>query len=238
MRNRAILLLALFCAVPALADYEGTLIVTLPPGAPMTELRGAVHFKKGRMRMDYTEPMQMSVLHDMSGKTTQLFPKTLTYSEMDVSKAGGSTSAAQQFPICSDFSDAEKCFAQMGFTRDGTERVNGYDCDVYRRDVEKDGKSMHVKMWRPSKIKYMVFVRQTLEQAAVGKAPSGGKGFAMQINIPDLKEKAQPDSLFAIPADYKKSQGFGMSGQRPTPEQMEAMKKQMQEAQNKKGTTP
>ncbi len=80
----------------------------------------------------------------------------------------------------------------------GREKVNGWDCDKYK--IIYHDKSMGTGIhWISKKLNYPIKFEM-----------KGASGFTVLTQYKNIKEQKLPDSLFEIPADYKKMSMPGM----------------------------
>src|SRR5262249_10200036 len=139
----------------------------------------------------------------------------------------------------------------------GNEKINGYDCvhavvtnTAHGGDDTDVWTNKSIADWS-ALLKVMAHGGQTNDSMMQALKEVGADGFivklvhkdprsqqAMVMELDKIEKKAPPDSIFQIPADYKKAEGgFGMSPetqkklqeqmQRMTPEQREKLMKAM-----------
>jgi len=193
---------ALLGASPALADWsaDATTKVSPQPGQkPPPDIKGKVFGRKGMLRMDTQLPGQpgttpgMSVLFDFERRTgttlmhAQKVASVRSLDELPMKLPLSCTGKAQ---------DYDACFLEQGYKKTGTEKVNGHPSAVYEGTVPgMDGKPVRQKMWRPTDLAEVPYVRaQTFNP----------DGHVTEINLTHVQQGKQPDSLFAIPPDYRK----------------------------------
>lgn len=193
---------ALVVATPAFADWsaDSTTKITLPAGqkAPPPSV-GKLYGRKGLLRMDTQIPGQpnapgMSIIFDFekrTGTTLMHAQKVATERSLDdlpVKLPGSCTGKTQ---------DYDACFQQQGYKKVGTEKVNGQPTTVYEGTTPgMDGKDARQKVWRPTNLPDVPYVRaQTL----------GEDGGMTEVTLTNIQQGPQPDSRFAVPADYRKT---------------------------------
>jgi outer membrane lipoprotein-sorting protein len=178
-----------------------------------------------------TEAMGMVIITN-GDKNYQIFDDTKKYVVMDVEEY------KEQNPMA-DVDDFEEFVEKNDMKKVGTEKVNGYKCDVYEGSVAyiPEQPAMGMKIWYSPKLDYPVKTESQMP------APMSGTAVSTLENIEIGK---QPRSLFEIPAGYTQAQsmqdamgmgGFSMpsggegvgAGEMPSQEQMDQMMKMMQE---------
>jgi hypothetical protein len=232
---------ALLVASPALADWtaDATTKVSAPPGQKAApgqkappEMKGRIYGRKGLLRMDSQVPappqgpaMNMSILFDFEKRTgttlmhAQKVASVRNLDELPVKLPGSCTGKTQ---------DYDACFLEQGYKKTGTETVNGHATTVYEGSpASVDGKPMRQKVWRPTDLPEVPYVRAQTFSA---------DGQVTELNLTHIQEGKQPDSLFTIPADYRKMEGppmgAPMGGLKPedfkgkTPEQIQELIRQ------------
>ncbi|MBI3542289.1 MAG: DUF4412 domain-containing protein [Deltaproteobacteria bacterium] len=177
------------CAGLARADWQGDIQMKAPrAGAP--EMSGKAFGKLGAMRMDMESPQgKMSAITDWKArKVWMLMHARKMVMEHGMDRAG------VDLPHCTS-DDIDTCLTREGFKKTGSETVNGHPCAIYEADRETEGRKSHHKLWRPTDLKEVPFVRA---------AHSGGNGETGQVDLLNAKVVAALDaSLFTPPADYK-----------------------------------
>ncbi|MCP3139711.1 LolA family protein [Pyxidicoccus xibeiensis] len=192
---------SLLVASPALADWtaEATTTVTSQKAGQKTPppMKGKMYGRKGLLRMDAQLPGQpgapgMSILFDFEKRTgttlmhAQKLASVRSLDDLPMRLPGACTGKAQ---------DYDACFKQQGYKKVGTEKVNGHATTVYEGTPPgMDGTAMRQKIWRPTDLAEVPYVRaQTFSEQGV-----------TEVNLTGIQEGPQPDSRFAIPADYQK----------------------------------
>ncbi len=208
---------ALLVATPALADWSAETTTKLTPPAGQKappDMKGKVYGRKNLLRMDAQVPGQpvmaqgMSILFDFEKRTgTTLIHARKLASERNL----------DELPVKLPFSctgktqDYDACFLEQGYKKTGTEKVNGHAATVYEGTVPGlEGKPMRQKMWRPTDLPEVPYVRaQTF-------GPDGG---VTEVNLTNIQQGQQPDALFKVPADYQSlgasPMGVPMGGLKP-----------------------
>ncbi|WP_164017627.1 hypothetical protein [Pyxidicoccus trucidator] len=204
---------ALLVATPALADWSAeatTKVVPQPGQKPPPATQGKVYGRKLMLRMDTQLPGQpanapgMSILFDFEKRTGT----TLMHAQKIASQRSLDELPMKLPMSCTgEGQDYDACFLAQGFKKTGTEKVNGHPSTVYEGTVPgMDGKPMRQKMWRPTGLPEVPYVRaQTF----------GADGNVMEINLTNIQQGAQPDSLFAVPPDYQKMDASPFEGKTP-----------------------
>lgn len=232
---------ALLFATPALADWESDLQLkpragSMGPGAPQ-EMKGKAHGRQGALRMDIESPRgPMSVLVNWEKhQVTMLMHPMKMMAQRDATQDS-------DFPSCGA-QDTDACLVSQGFKKTGSETANGHPCSVYEKTSTGGTSPIHVKLWRPTDLKEVPFVRSE---------SSNDSGVLSSANLTNVKIAPQPDSLFVPPADYKPMQlpSAGAPGAHPggappamnpadfqgkTPEQIREM---IQQRMGQSGTPP
>ncbi|MFP2927311.1 hypothetical protein ACLESO_19355 [Pyxidicoccus sp. 3LG] len=223
---------ALLVATPALADWSAdatTKVAPQPGQPPPPDIQGKLYGRKGMLRMDSQIPGQptapgMSVLFDFEKRTGTMLmhaQKVATVRSLDdlPMRLPGSCTGKTQ--------DYDACFKEQGYKKVGTEKVNGQATTVYEGTPPSvDGTPMRQKVWRPTGLPEVPYVRaQTFTAQGV-----------TEINLTNIQQGAQPDSRFAVPADYRKVDapppGAAPGGLKPedlqgkTPEQLQELIRQ------------
>lgn len=234
--KKLLLLSALLAAAPAAAEFEGILHMKFT--APRTSGEARMYLSKKGMRNETTFQSAQTtmkfttlVLHDKPDVVAMIDDARKTYSELDVKKAQRA---------------AEK--AGKGYTvKDlGEETIQGYPCRHVLVVHPRGGES---ELWTNRDIlDYDTFARartaegQDNEGQALMKAlkDAGADGFPvksihrssskdkagqMVMELVKAEPKSLPDTMFRVPAGYKKTSGLG-AGVLP-PEAGKAMEESM-----------
>lgn len=186
---------SLLIASPALADWEADLQFkpragSMGPG-PARELQGKAHGRQSQLRMDVESPrgpMSMLVNWEKHQLTLLVHSQKLAMQH--------DTGQDSDIPSCGT-KDIEACLTSQGFKKSGSETVNGHPCAVYEKDVTSAKGTVHTKIWRPTDLKEVPFVRSQSSDAS---------GVTNLINLTNVKVGPQPDSLFVAPTDYRTMQ--------------------------------
>jgi hypothetical protein len=197
---------ALLIASPALADWEADLQFTPRAGSmgpgPARELKGKAHGRQSQLRMDLESPrgpMSMLVNWEKHQMTLLLHSQKLAMQR--------DTGQDSDIPSCG-IKDIEACLAAQGFKKSGSEKVNGHPCAVYEKDGVSGNGPVHTKVWRPTDLKEVPFLRSQSSDAS---------GITNLVNLTNVKVGAQSDSLFVAPTDYRTMQApsAGTPGAQP-----------------------
>lgn len=186
---RLVLGLVLLAALPARADWTGDLTMS-GAGRPPLSL-GKIKLKAGKMRMEVTQPLAMTMLIDPGAKRMyRIDDLHKSYVETDLGAAGGDE---RRFPSCAS-GDIARCLTLQGYAKAGTGEANGQPCDLY--EIERTAGAGRVKqtLYRPTKLKGVVFVRLEM-----GSGPS-----ASRMDVTNLVEGKLDAALFVVPAGYEK----------------------------------
>lgn len=209
---------------PARADWTGKVSMARivdgkPAGGPA--LTGRMMIKQGRMRMEMTTPVAMTMISDLAKKKLwNVNDEAKSYTEADLDKANG----GQRFPSCGT-GDIGQCLAEQGFKKTGAAEANGFKCETWEIDRENNGHKQHQTIYRPIGKKDLTFVRMT---------NAGGNGELAQLDVTELKEGKLDEALFEPPKGYTKAEahpmfapGGGPGGRpgMPTKEQIEELMK-------------
>ncbi len=205
----------LLVASPAFADWEAEVRYKAQGAATLgfsQGLSGRAFGSKAGLRMDFqTKDGSVSYLFDWKKqKGATLVHASKSATQLDLRR--GSTSV----PDCEGAKDIDACLVGRGYQRKGTESANGHPCTVYERKATRPDDKENVKLWRPTDLAEVLFVRtQTFD--ARGKLIS-------HLDLTNVKVAPQPASLFTVPADYRKmdegrpaSAGSGGKGGPPGP---------------------
>jgi hypothetical protein len=195
-----VVVLALACAaLPAQAQ-----LATLPQfSADMTtkhggeSTQGKIYFGSNKIRMDMNAGgRDMQMITDILKKTSyMIMPQQRMYMEM--SATGPMAGARGRTPDVKPVDPNNPCANQPGVTckKVGTETVNGRACDKW--EFTGDGK-------------HTAWIDQKLHIPVKTVSSDGAT-----MELTNIKEGAQPASLFEIPAGYQKMDMGGMMRQRP-----------------------
>ncbi|MBZ4423181.1 DUF4412 domain-containing protein [Myxococcus sp. RHSTA-1-4] len=191
----------LLVATPAFADWSADATTKITPASGQKappEVTGKVYGRKGLLRMDthttgQPGAVQMSIIFDFEKRTgttlmhAQKIASERNLDDLPVKLPGSCTGKMQDF---------DACFLEQGYKKTGTEKVNGHPTTVYEGTPPgMDGKPMRQKVWRPTDLSDVPYVRaQTF----------GAGGQVTEINLNNVQQGPQPDSRFTVPADYRK----------------------------------
>jgi hypothetical protein len=177
----------LVCALPA-AAAEFSADVTINAGG--RQMTSKMYNKGDMQRMDMNTPggKMVAVMDLTTGKGFTLMPAQKMY----MSHSGMSDKSLKQIK---DFRSGK---VPAGAKKLGSEKVAGYSTDIY---LINDPQAGEAKIWYAPKLKYPV--------KSEGKGPMGKHSMVLS----NIKEGEVSDSLFKVPAGYKKfSMPKGMPG--------------------------
>ena len=195
---------SLLAASPALADWEADLHLkpmTSRAGEAVKEMKGRAYGRNNMMRMDMeTENGPMSTLVDRDKRTVfAMMHSQKMAMQMDTSHL------EVDLPGCGK-KDFKACLVQQGYKKTGSEKVNGHPTDLYEKDEKLKSGTVHIKAWVPTDIKEALVVRSQSTDAS---------GATSEMNLTNVKVKAQPDTRFTVPSDYRIIQRPGAAGAPP-----------------------
>lgn len=155
----------------------------MPPMGPM---RMAVKNKKSRMEMSQGPMGKMVMIHDAdANKSYMVFPASKTYMEVPVMQPPKQEDKAKE--------------PKVEIKELGEEQKDGHACTkrlITVTDPEQP-KPMEMTVWNAKDMQNLPVRMETKTDEGV-----------MAITYKDYDTKAQDESLFKVPADYKKG-GFG-----------------------------
>ena len=188
------MLLILVGAPGAKADWEATMVVNIPDKAAM---EGHIRMGKDKVRLDITSPMAMSsIFHTDKGKAFTLMHAMKMLVETDVKQLDS------QIPMCKT-SEIDACLSKQGYKKTGTAKIGNYDCDVYEAKMDRKGKTMLVKLWRPKTLKEVPAIR-------VEATPQGES--MISTHLKDISVGNQALSYFEVPKDYRNMGAMKLPG--------------------------
>jgi outer membrane lipoprotein-sorting protein len=181
------LMASLVAPMAALADWQGNLTVT---SAGKEGGTGKIFAKGGKLRFEMeSQGRKMAVLVDTKSRQAHmLMPEQKLAMEVPDSMA------TQKMVACST-EDVDGCFKKKGYKEVGKETVDGHPCVILEGTETNGGKKVVQKVWRPKDMKE-VFMLKSLSKLDDGKE--------VQTTVSDVKLSKVDDSLFKVPADYKK----------------------------------
>ncbi len=236
------LTLSLLLGTAAFAQFEGNLDIKLSMEAGGGDLK--LQVSKPGTRIDMTinahplpQPIRMTLLMraDQPSKAYMLNDQQKTFSEINLEEAAKMSSSEPGKPYTVKVGAKEKILGynatHVTLTRPN-EKVEMWitkDLDVYK--VFKQLQSVNPQMGGEAEL------FQALEKAGLQGFPLKSQivreGETVTMETRKVEKKALPASLFEIPKDYKKAAvpGFpGAQGQQPTPEQLEEMRRMIEDA--------
>jgi hypothetical protein len=190
----------LLAAIPfaARADWQGKMTMTATgAAAPVT---GKISAKGELMRVDMDVHGQATsaIVDYKVQRVTMLLHarKFVMQTALDPARFGA----------CSAH-DIDGCLAKRGFKATGAESVNGHPCKIYEADNAINGKPAHQKLWRPTDLKEVPFVKCS--------TTSGAHVTTLDVN--EIADATLADSAFQAPSDYKALPSFagGFGGGAP-----------------------
>lgn len=203
-RNRLSLMslvLVLACwALPLQAQLSSppqfsTDMTTKSPGGESTH--GKMYFGGTRVRIDTNAGgREVQIINDLAKKTSyMIMPQQKMYMEMS---ATGPMGAHSRTPDVKPVDPNNPCANQEGVTckKVGSETVNGRSCDKW----EFRGEHRKQTVWIDQKLHFPV--KSVTSDGTI-------------VEMTNIKEGAQPASLFQVPAGYQKMDMGGMMRQRP-----------------------
>jgi len=140
---------------------------------------GAIHLAGGRVRIEEPTPLGATVILAADGKVRLLFPEARQFMEIDPAQAALATVPPTSL---------------AGMKRVGEERLSGRDCAIWERTLQTPAGQIHQRLWVPLEAKRFVFLR------FVTQTDRG----ATRADLSELRETAQPASLFGVPQGYRK----------------------------------
>jgi|SRR5215813_7336125 len=165
------------------------------------KMTGKIYFSPPKNRMDMnTKQGSMSMITDPTTKTSySIMHDRKMYMEMHLDQLANQLGPMARTPKApSSFDPNHPCGADMKCQKAGTEIVNGRTCDKW---VMTDKNGATTTAWVDQKLSY-----------PIKSQSSDGTTF----ELTNVKEGAQPASLFQPPAGYQKMDlGSMMGGQRP-----------------------
>ncbi len=211
-RLAALSLLALCSALPARADWSGTLQVrTEPKGRGRDgDMDGRIFGSGAKLRIEIEQPQmgKMATVIDLKAhKTTMIMESRHAFTTIDMDKAEGRSMLAG---IHCQSEDAAGCLSERGFTKTGVETVNGRKSDRWEHDrVDAQGGKTHETLWIPQGAKGFALIKQVTRSAER----------TTTLDVLDFKEGSVPADQFEVPAGYtdmsSRMQQMGPPGAHP-----------------------
>lgn len=222
-------------ATPALADWEAdaTTTTVAAPGqqAPAREMKSKMYGRASVIRTDMEMPGRpelggRSMIMDFEKRTgTVLLHAQKAWTQQSLDAMSINTPGSCKGKV----EEIEACFKALGYKKVGSEKVNGHPTTVYEGNIPgAGGTPQRQKLWRPTDLPEVLYVRSQVFNAQ-------GQ-LALEINLSNIKVGPQPDSRFAVPADYRKmdvpAMGAAPGGLKPedfqgkTPAQIQEMIRQ------------
>jgi len=208
----------------ALADWETDVKITgtndpLHAHGSGPASLGKAYMKGSKLRMDTNGSPKgnLSLIFDHEAKkmlTIQHDAKRVI--ELNMGDLGALSGGKEKdlYANCNPKEGATRCLSSMGYKKTGAEKVNGFDCEIYERTSSGTDGGNRTKIWHP---------RGMEEVPSIRVVHTGSDGHVLQqIDFLNLQSKPVADTVFAIPAGYKKQdmggmlrglmQGFGKGG--------------------------
>jgi len=182
-----------FFSGAAHADWQADVNTTFSRKDVPT-MNGKMSVKNELIRIDLSEPMEMSVIVQKKKKKA--------YTLMHPAKVVMDADLKQyekQIPACSTTAP-ETCYGKLGLKKAGTEKIDGVECNVYAGTVKgnrKDGsEDVEMKIWQPTAAKNgppaQLFVKTK-------------DGETIESKYSNVKRGPLADSLFVVPKNYQKA---------------------------------
>lgn len=189
----SVLLLLNTAGICAAAEFVADTTSSHPQGT----FTGKTYVKGDKIRSEGVQGGRRTItIHRMDrGVTWILLPDSKTYMEM----AGMEHSSLE---------DLDRAAQEMADKKNlGTETINGFLCDKYQY-VYKDRDLGVVTQWVARDLKFPIRTEH-----------SGAKGYGMKTELSNIQLQGLPDSLFELPAGYRKTGLPGMERpqKRPKP---------------------
>lgn len=222
-----VLALVLTMAATATAAEFSADMITVMAGTKDT---GKIYFKPPNISRN--EAMGMVIITNPP-HVYHLFPQDKKYvmTDMEEAKQQNPMAGAEDFEEWVEINDLSKV---------GTEKIEGFRCDVYEGEVSfiENQPPVFMKFWYSKKLKYPI-KSQTILQAPMGKVTN---------RLENIVIGSQPDSLFEIPSGFTREEnlqkammGGGFQppagqaqGQAPSQEEMDKMMRDLQEMMKNK----
>ena len=174
-RRLTIMLLALLIALGN--GWEAKVHFTHSPPRKAGGVDGKIHVDGGRVRVEEPTPLGSTVILAADGKVRLLFPATKQFMEIDP----GQSALATAPPVSLE-----------GMKKVGEERLAGRACDIWEKTEQTLAGRIQQRLWVPRGAKPFVFLR------FVTQTDRG----ATKADVTEIREAAQPASLFEVPKDY------------------------------------
>jgi outer membrane lipoprotein-sorting protein len=168
---------------PMAKEYSATM-VSKSAGQTITT---QIYMKPEKFRTDTKMAGTSTIVRRDLNKVWTIMPAQKIYMEMQQMADAPSTQAVE-----------DKVKGEVSRKKVGSETINGHPSTKYEITTEADGKTMQIYQWWATDISFPV------KTAAVDGSWS--------MEYRDIQIGSQPDSLFEIPAGYKKMTLPGMPG--------------------------
>jgi hypothetical protein len=179
------------------ADWEGTMKSSGTRGGDMPG--GKVYLKRGKMRFDTTHGRMgpASVIVDAKSKEMLNLlhrPKLVMKMSFNALNNASSGEAKHLMPVCDPEQGATRCLQSQGFKKTGSERANGFECEIF----EKKAEGRVTRVWHPRNQEEIPSVRMVMLNGETKDAQE-----EIRIDITDLQKKDLGADLFQPPSDYQ-----------------------------------
>ena len=167
-------------SLSARADWEGKLRFTHDPPRKGGGSDGAIHVKKGKVRIEEPTPLGPTVLLSDGKSLRLLLPEKKQVLELDAALG-----AAATVPPLS----------LKGMKEVGQEVLEGRPCTIWEDVRETKMGRIRQRLWVPEPGgKELMFLREVTQT---------DRGATM-ADVSELRVRPQPDALFQVPAGYSK----------------------------------
>ena len=168
---------------PMAKEYSATM-VSQSAGQTITT---QIYMKPDKFRTDTKMAGTSTIVRKDLNKVWTIMPAQKIYMEMQQTADAPSTQAVE-----------DKVKGEVSRKKVGSETINGHPSTKYEIATKADGKTVQIHQWWATDINFPV------------KTAAVDGGWSMEYR--DIKIGDQPDSLFEIPAGYKKMTLPGMPG--------------------------
>jgi hypothetical protein len=174
------LFLVLFSlSLSARGDWEGKLRFTHDPPRKEGGSDGAIHVKKGKVRIEEPTPLGPSVILSDGKSLRLLLPEKRQVLELD--PALGAAAAVPPLSL-------------KGMKEVGHEVLGGRPCTIWEAVRETKMGRIRQRLWVPERSGELMFLREVTQT---------DRGATM-ADVSELRVRPQPDALFQVPAGYSK----------------------------------
>jgi len=222
----ALTILSLASSHIARADYTADMRLQFSVDKART-VAGKIFAKGTKTRVDVSgDGQNSSIISDSAARTVYMVDHThrTVVTRNDAANRGMKVEVSQLQECMTK--DAAKCFKEHGFTKVGTETIDGHPCTIFEGHSE-EGDDV-TRIWHPDDLKEAVMLRSEVKDAATSQVKA-------RTDVTNIKFGAIADDKFGVPADYKKvefPQIPASNGQQPSSEDL---KRIMEELKSKRG---